>query len=234
MPKKVMALILSLSLLFTLVVFPGVAIANPEELFCETLVSNTKESVVVVYADDGKWQTMGTGFFYGKPGQVVTCYHVIDIGVGGNIDVKTQDGKLHDAMLIASNQYHDWAILQIENTDYPVLEGISRAYDVVEKDTPVFTVGHPLGKSNVVTTGLVKHKHMTDYIPQNPGYSYMTSIYAYLEVHNGNSGGPVLDYQGKVLGIVRRCTGLLWGTTYTTQIAPIDVIDNVLTLKPAQ
>ncbi len=143
----------------------------------------------------------GTGFIISEDGYILTNNHVIDQARQGGYDVSVlmYDGTEYAADIVGYDAENDIAVLKIDADDLtPVTMG--DASDIVVGD-PVYAVGNPLGELNyTMTTGIISATDRaittdTDNVPIN-----MFQIDA--AVNSGNSGGPVYDAEGEVIGVV--------------------------------
>ncbi len=139
----------------------------------------------------GKYN-IGTGFFISSKGFAVTCKHVIDEDEG-HVAI-LQNKKEYPVGIISSSHKHDLAILLVitpEKTPYLLF---SDPFSMKPGD-PVYAVGTSAGQQPVVTDGLftaIRKKLPEDDI----------AIQFSAPIHPGNSGGPLLDKYGKVLGVI--------------------------------
>lgn len=152
-------------------------------------VQKYKESVVVVNTGNSK----GTGFYFSDEGYIMTNNHVIKDERA--ITVSFNDGKIYPAELVSSNEEIDIAILKItvEELDYPVLE----FEENWEQNQPVYIIGNPLYSNFIVNKGNVLGLTAGQEIP-------MLIIDA--PIYKGNSGSPVINYDGKVIGVIYATT----------------------------
>lgn len=141
-------------------------------------------------------KTMGSGVIIDSNGTIVTNHHVI----AGNskIHIITSDGKEFDAKVIVSDQQTDIALLQIESEqdkNFPILElGDS---DVVEVGDPVLAIGNPFGLGSTVTSGIVSAVGRGASNVSNYNFFIQTDA----AINMGNSGGPLVNMDGQVIGI---------------------------------
>ncbi len=168
---------------------PAVAAAAPS---LEQLVERCRASVVVMNGSgrDGKSQGIGTGFVVAADGLIATNLHVI--GEGRPVRVQLADGRQLDVTSIhASDRTLDLALVRVDAGDLAPLElGDS---DALVQGRPVFALGNPLGWKYSVTSGVVSATRVIDGQPM---------IQVAMPVEPGNSGGPLLDLEGKVQGIL--------------------------------
>ena len=138
----------------------------------------------------------GSGFIISEDGYIVTNYHVID---GANtITVTLNDGSQHEARLIGGEETNDVAVLKIDNITglTPVVLGDSD--DLVVGET-VCTIGNALGSlSFSQTSGGVS---ATDRSVTMSDGAVINMIQTDCTINSGNSGGPLVDSYGRVVGI---------------------------------
>jgi len=138
----------------------------------------------------------GTGFFITQDGYLVTNNHVVEGAV--DVTVTLKDGKDFRAEIIGTDAETDLAVVRIEGNDFPHAElGDSQALKVGEW---VVAIGNPLGLNNTVTAGIVSAKGRL--FPQEViNLSYQDFIQTDAAINRGNSGGPLLNMKGEVIGI---------------------------------
>jgi S1-C subfamily serine protease len=143
-------------------------------------------------AEDGKILKTGTGFFASPDGAVVTCHHVVE--GASNIRVCTLTGAefKNNGVLLADPKI-DIAILGVEASgvaSVPLADDQSAAVGM-----PVAILGNPLGLSGSLSTGVVSALRSVK------GYDF-PAIQVSAAVSPGSSGGPVVDREGRLLGMV--------------------------------
>ena len=135
----------------------------------------------------------GTGFFISAEGYIATNFHVID---GAN-DIRVIDNKSNvlKASVILQDKANDLAIIKVTGGEFPVLQ--LRNSTEIKKGTAVFTLGFPnttvQGRESKVTTGVVSS---LSGIRGEPN-SFQISV----PIQPGNSGGPLIDMTGAVIGV---------------------------------
>jgi 2-alkenal reductase len=140
----------------------------------------------------------GTGFVIDNAGHIVTNWHVVD--GGDKFFVIFADGTKEDATLVGSDQVSDVAVVQVKNHPTTALSfGDSNALKAGE---PVLAIGSPLGAfSNTVTEGIVGATGRNFPYDSGGPQVYDNLIQHDAPINPGNSGGPLLDLQGKVVGV---------------------------------
>ena len=156
------------------------------------LAAQVRESIVVVTFEgrDGSEQGLGTGFVVSEDGLIATNLHVI--GEARPISVQFADGEKHDVVSVhATERAMDLALIQIEKQGLKPLElGDS---SMLQAGTEVVAVGNPQGLRHSVVSGVVSEQREVDGKPM---------LQLAMPIERGNSGGPVLDLQGRVHGII--------------------------------
>ena len=150
------------------------------------IVEEAVKGVVTVRTD----KSIGTGFIVNREGYIVTNAHVI--AGAQRLAVVTYDRQLISAQLIGSDAVRDVALLKIEGT-HPALTLADTAD--VRVGNKVIAIGNPLGLSFTVTEGIVSAVDRVG--PSNFAEYIQTDV----SLNPGNSGGPLLDTQGNVIGM---------------------------------
>ena len=140
-----------------------------------------------------KAQAVGTGFIVDAKGWIVTNYHVA--GKADSITVTLADGRKLPAKLMGGDEKTDLALLKVES-DKPLPFVSFGDATKVRVGQPVMAVGNPFGLGGTVTTGIVSARGRD--IHSGPFDDYIQTDAA---INRGNSGGPLFDMDGKVIGI---------------------------------
>ena len=166
--------------------------AMPTEKSVQELATIAKKSVVVVTftGRDGQRQGLGAGFILTHDGLIATNLHVI--GEARPIQVELHDGRKFDVTAVhATERSQDLAILKIDASELPILElGNS---DELQVGQPVVAIGNPLGLARSVVSGILSARREID---------GRAMLQVALPIERGNSGGPLLDLQGRVHGLL--------------------------------
>jgi regulator of sirC expression with transglutaminase-like and TPR domain len=162
---------------------PGSSVADLAEEVRASLVKITQEGR---RGTDG----LGTGFVISEDGLIATNLHVI--GEARRLLIETADGDVEEVTEVhATDSDLDLAILRVKRTDLPVLElGDS---DAIRQGDPIIAMGNPEGLAFSVVEGVISAMREIDSIPM---------IQVAIPIEQGNSGGPILDPTGNVLGLV--------------------------------
>jgi S1-C subfamily serine protease len=156
--------------------------------------------------------TLGSGFVYDKQGHIVTNGHVV--GDAKVVYVTFPDGNRYTAKVIASDTYSDIAVLQIsQNASQPQRQLLSYLKPLMmgnssnlEVGDTVIAIGNAFGLSDAMTTGIVSGIGRS--IPISVGgFSIPNAIQTDARVNSGNSGGPLLNTRGEMIGMDTAITG---------------------------
>ncbi|MBO5312446.1 MAG: trypsin-like peptidase domain-containing protein [Clostridia bacterium] len=158
----------------------------PSQIY-EMIVSSTVR--IESYSKDGRLQGVGSGFFITEDGQIATNFHVI---AGAYIlKVKTYGGEEYDVIAVKGYDIgRDVAVIQINAVGFSHLE---LAEEAPKTGDAVYTLGSPFGLDDVFTDGVVSNP--------NKFVNGLDVVVFSAPVAPGNSGGPLVNGRGEVLGI---------------------------------
>ncbi len=141
---------------------------------------------------------VGSGFVYDSRGHILTNNHVVENA--DKIEVSFYDGVTASAKVVGTDSKTDVAVIKVENTSYPALpKGDSGDLKVGEM---VMAVGSPFNLSQSVTAGIISALNRADLgINGNRQETYESFIQTDAPINRGNSGGPLLNMNGEVIGI---------------------------------
>ncbi len=141
-------------------------------------------------------QSLGSGFVWSNDGIIVTNNHVVE--GASRITVNFNDGTQVPAKLLGVDPDSDLAVLRVEGKNYTAAP-VGSSGDLMIGET-VVAVGNPFGLSGTVTTGVVSALGRS--VPsQEQGRTFTDFIQTDASINPGNSGGPLLNIEGKVIGI---------------------------------
>jgi len=151
--------------------------------------------------------TLGSGFVYDNQGHIVTNGHVV--GNAQTVDVTFPNGNRYTAKVIGNDIYSDIAVLQIlQNASQPQRQLLSSLKPLVlgnssslEVGDTLIAIGNPFGLSDTMTTGIASGIGRSLPTSVGLGFSIPNAIQTDAPVNPGNSGGPLLDAQGKMIGM---------------------------------
>jgi serine protease Do len=141
---------------------------------------------------------LGTGFVYDKTGLVLTNNHVVEDGT--EISVKFADQRELSAKIVGRDKPADVAVVRVEDKNLtPLALGDS---DVTEVGDWVVAIGNPFGLSHTVSAGILSAKGRThDDVKGLDPSGYFNFLQTDAAINQGNSGGPLLNLKGEVVGI---------------------------------
>ena len=146
---------------------------------------------------DRRMQGAGSGFVISEDGFVVTNNHVVE--KADEVKVTLRDGRELEAEVVGTDPKTDLALLKVEATDLAVAAlGDSDALRVGEW---VVAIGNPLGLDHSVTVGILSAKGRRGIGPEEIVSQYDDFLQTDASINPGNSGGPLIDMQGRVVGI---------------------------------
>ncbi|WP_114009418.1 Do family serine endopeptidase [Cohaesibacter intestini] len=138
-------------------------------------------------------QSLGSGFVIDASGLIVTNHHVIS--EADEITIKLADGSRHEARLVGRDTKTDLALLKIEVTEPLAVVSFATDEDVRVGDW-VMAIGNPFGLGSSVSVGIVSARNRD--INTGPYDSFIQTDAA---INRGNSGGPLFDMYGNVVGV---------------------------------
>jgi S1-C subfamily serine protease len=139
----------------------------------------------------------GSGIVIDRNGTILTNYHVIENAV--KINVSLEKGKTVEAQVLGKDPSNDLAVLRIRPDGlnlHPVPLGDSSKVQVGD---PVYAIGNPFDLERTLTTGVVSA--LQRHLKAPNGFTIYNVIQTDAPINPGNSGGPLLDSQGRVIGI---------------------------------
>src|SRR4051812_16240565 len=139
----------------------------------------------------------GSSFVYDNAGHIVTNAHVVEGAT--SIKVELANGKTYDATLVGSDESTDISLVKVDapaSQLHPLAVANSSA---VEVGDGVVAIGSPFGLSETVTAGIVSA--LNRQIDSPNGFTIPGAIQTDAAINHGNSGGPLLDLTGKLVGV---------------------------------
>ncbi|MGI8606961.1 MAG: S1C family serine protease [Gaiellaceae bacterium] len=142
-------------------------------------------------------QSLGSGFVIDKAGHILTNFHVVD--GADEVFVNFSGNDKYKAKIVGTDPSTDLAVLQIDAQSRALTPLPLGNSDAVEVGAPVVAIGNPFGLERTVTAGIVSALHREIRTPNN--FTIDKVIQTDAAINKGNSGGPLLDGDGKVIGI---------------------------------
>ncbi len=163
---------------------------------------------------DYETRSLGSGFIVSTDGYILTNAHVVDMA--DEVTVKLNDKREFKAKVIGADKRTDVAVIKIEATGLPAVKiGDPEKLRVGEW---VLAIGSPFGFESTVTAGIVSAKGRS--LPQE---NYVPFIQTDAAVNPGNSGGPLFNVKGEVVGINSQIYSRTGGFMGLSFAIPIDV-----------
>ncbi|MGH8223727.1 MAG: DegQ family serine endoprotease [Woeseiaceae bacterium] len=162
----------------------------------------------------------GSGFVISADGYILTNAHVVE--QAREVTVRTTDRREYRAKVVGADARTDVAVLKIDASKLPVVR-IGRPTEVKAGEW-VIAIGSPFGFENSVTAGIVSATARS-----LPGDAYTPFIQTDVAVNPGNSGGPLFNLRGEVIGINSQIYSRTGGYQGVSFAIPIDVAMNVKT-----
>lgn len=157
------------------------------QLSGQETIQTYKKAVVTINTQDSK----GTGFSISSDGYILTNEHVIDNAL--SISVTFPDGEIYEAAVVEAYEQFDLALLKIEGEELPYLE-LAKSSQFAE-DEHVYFIGNPLYFSGIANEGT-----LLDFTSASSIETEVIMMDA--PVYKGNSGSPVINEAGEVIGVV--------------------------------
>lgn len=177
---------------------------TPEQLYAANLASCvgiTVNTTVNIFGQTTTSAASGSGFVLTQDGYIVTNYHVIEDAANDSsvtIEVSFADGTKYTAQLVGGEQDNDIAVLKIDATGLQAVTLGDSSQLVVGES--VYAIGNPLGELTFTFTGgYVSAKDRS--VTMSDG-TVMNMLQTDTAINSGNSGGPLFNEYGQVIGIV--------------------------------
>jgi putative serine protease PepD len=157
----------------------------------------SQDSTPEPFGGSGTQQAQGSGFVYDSSGDIVTNEHVV--ANASSVTVTFWNGAKYKAHVVGTDASTDLAVVKVDAPSsllVPLTLGDSSAVAVGDG---VVAIGSPFGLAETVTSGIVSalHRQMTS----PSGFAIQDSIQTDAAINHGNSGGPLLNLQGRVIGV---------------------------------
>jgi S1-C subfamily serine protease len=166
-------------------------------LYADTVYQAVSQSVVSI--SDGE-NTIGSGFVYDDDGHVVTANHVVDELT--TIYVVLPDGRTTPASVVGTCPLSDVAVLALER-QFDVIPLTLADSAVINIGEPVVTIGSPFDEAGTITAGIVSQLDRYESIGDEIESSWIANLIQFDAPANfGNSGGPLFNVDGEVVGII--------------------------------
>lgn len=191
----------------------------------QELVKNTLQGVVMIETQGRS----GTGFIVGPQRFIFTNRHVV--GSSKKVDVTYFDGTGFEGNLVFRSHEADFAVIQVDHP--PEISPLPLCWNTYPNPgESIAVLGSPLGLANTVTKGIVSAVRTSSTGSFNNIPEGVALIQTDASVNPGNSGGPMVNDKGEVIGIVTYKHSFGEGLGFATSI--IDVLESLDVQKPSQ
>jgi len=210
---------------------PTRSVADGTQLSVNEIYERAKDGVVLVTTNaqtqspfgQGGGTATGSGFLIDDEGHVLTNQHVVDNAQ--SVTVRFPDGDEIDARVVGADASSDVAVLELETVPSGVTPLDLGASESLEIGDLVVAIGSPFGLEGTVTSGIVSALHRELTAPD--GFTIDGAIQTDAAINPGNSGGPLLDGQGRVIGINSQIASSSGGNEGIGYAVPIETAKEV-------
>ena len=178
---------------------------SAQETSVAKLYNEVIASVITIYTTSNAYtetgpvqnKGLGSGVLISKDAHILTAAHVVD--GASSISIRTQDGKLRKATLLFSEQAADIALLKLDVSDSSLSHATFGDSDTMAVGQNVFAIGSPYGMENSFSSGIVSA--FRNFNTLYDGTVSIEFIQTDAAINSGNSGGPLFNSNGEVVGI---------------------------------
>ncbi len=189
-----------------------------QQATAKEIYNKTRDAIVEIVAYDkaGRSMAIGSGFFISEDGYIVTNYHVIRGAYSLAVIKYSSAGAITSVKVSAYDANQDVAILKIETSGEKYLEFSTEA---VKTGDTVYAIGSTLGLTDTFTMGIISNPNR--YITGKHCLQFTAPI------SGGNSGGPLLNSEGKVIGVVTLTTVSGQNINFAIKASTVEALDRV-------
>jgi 2-alkenal reductase len=205
---------------------PGIALgADVEEQLVINVNAQVSPAVVCITAPEEFGSCFGSGFILDKEGHIVTNNHVAE--AMPDLLVTLADNRTVPAEVVGTDPGSDLAVLKIDvpaDELTPVQLGESASLRIGQR---AIAIGNPFGLERTVTTGVISSLSRT--LPREDSqFQIAELIQTDAAINPGNSGGPLLDSQGRVIGVNTAITSVTGTNSGVGFAVPVDIVKRVV------
>lgn len=178
----------------------GSTSANPD---WQAVASAVQASVVAIQVTTAQGEAQGSGVIVDAEGHIVTNNHVVAGAQDDQVTVTLTDGRILTADVIGTDPTTDLAVIQLQDAPDDLTAAALGDSSEITVGDPVMAVGNPLGLANTVTTGIVSALDRPVSTTESGASEAVVTNAIQIDaaVNPGNSGGPLFDASGQVIGI---------------------------------
>ncbi|HEX5332856.1 MAG TPA: trypsin-like peptidase domain-containing protein [Cellulomonas sp.] len=169
----------------------------------QKVAAAVQASVVAIEVTTTSGSAQGSGVILDKTGNIITNNHVVE-GAQGDVSVTLTDGRVFKATIVGKDATTDLAVIKLKDAPSDLSPAALGDSGAIVVGQPVMAVGNPLGLANTVTTGIVSavdRPVSTSTTGSSSDAVVTNAIQIDAAVNPGNSGGPLFDAEGRVVGI---------------------------------
>ena len=188
------------------------------------IYDRASKSVVEISAGGSTQRAQGSGFVYDRDGHIVTNQHVV--AGATSVSVSFWNGVERDAEVVGTDPSTDLAVLRVDAPGgllSPLTLADSSAVDVGD---PVLALGSPFGLEGTITSGIVSALHREMTAPNN--FTIIDTIQTDAAINHGNSGGPLIDGRGRVIGVNAQIESESGGSDGVGFAIPSDTVRSIV------
>ncbi len=177
----------------------NLASATPPPPFSEGVYGIIHPSLVLITTQSSSDEGLGSGVIITDQGQILTSLHVVD--GASTINVTFADGSAAAAKVISSQRENDIAVLQPDHLPQVLVPAVLGNPNALQVGDEAYVVGNPFGLYGSMSAGVISGFDRS-FKPESTGQTLQGLIQIDAAVNPGNSGGPLLNRYGEVVGIV--------------------------------
>ncbi len=173
----------------------------PGVVFVRAQVTEQGEDPFDLFPESASSTSTGSGFLIDAAGQILTNYHLIEgADPRTGVSVQFEDDISRKAVVVGQDPNDDLAVLQVDMRGVPPVRPLPIGDSTtVRVGDPILAIGNPFGLDRTLTGGIVSALQRQIQAPD--GFSIDNVIQTDAPINPGNSGGPLLDADGRVIGI---------------------------------
>ncbi|MCR6648391.1 MAG: trypsin-like peptidase domain-containing protein [Cellulomonas sp.] len=197
----------------------------------QAVAAAVQASVVAIQTTSQSGTALGSGVVIDDAGHIVTNNHVVAGAQDDKVQVTLTDGRIFTADVVGTDPTTDLAVIKLVDPPKDLEAAALGTSEGVRVGQAVMAVGNPLGLQNTVTTGIVSavDRPVSTQDESGSQTTVTNAIQVDASVNPGNSGGPLFDAQGRVIGINSSIatTSQQSGSIGLGFAIPVDLVKNV-------
>src|SRR5215217_5576772 len=168
-------------------------------------------------------QGLGSGWIFDDQGHIVTNQHVVD--GAEKVTVVSEDGTEVPAHVVGADASTDVAVIQLDSVPDSAKPLELGSTSSLQLGDPVVAIGSPLGLQGTVTAGIVSGLHRDIQAPD--GFTIDGAVQTDAALNHGNSGGPLLDLNGRVIGMNAQIASDTGANTGIGYAIPVETVRSI-------